>query len=457
MQRKRGDDDRLTGWKALANFFGKDRTTVMRWAKERGLPIYRVPGGKQGSIYALRSELTAWLERENPMTEDSSSLISSNTPSPPDPSSDREHFPERRSTWRPLVAAAIAAVGCAAAVTFAYWEQKPLGARRPLANPEQERLYLAARDAWGRRTPTSLRESIALYRKLSTQAPDYALADSGLAEAWLALAEYGDVAQDLAVREAEQAARRAVRADPRLDDAHRVLGYIAYWADDDPQRSVARFKAAIAYDPDDLYNHFWYANVLADIGHADAAERHYSIARLHSPGSRMIEIEHACAQWQAGRDDMAITMLDELNQRYPKDPTIHNCLMWIHLGRSDARRAVTAYRAMALLRNEPNMVLLSQQLVEVAQRSPQAALHLLLNDAERRLQIGQWKTRATPAYYASAAGDRAMLLRLLRDAGGREERWHSVAVTTRIAAKWRSDREVIDALKAVTPPRVTID
>lgn len=56
--------ERLDGWKAIANFLGRERTTAIRWAKERGLPVHRVPGGRTGTVYALRSELEAWLSSD---------------------------------------------------------------------------------------------------------------------------------------------------------------------------------------------------------------------------------------------------------------------------------------------------------------------------------------------------------------------------------------------------------
>ena len=55
------DDQRFDGWKAIGNFLGRDRTTAMRWMRERGLPVHRVPGGRTGTVYALRNELSDWL------------------------------------------------------------------------------------------------------------------------------------------------------------------------------------------------------------------------------------------------------------------------------------------------------------------------------------------------------------------------------------------------------------
>jgi hypothetical protein len=65
------ESPRLDGWKAIGNFVGRDRTTAMRWARERGLPVHRVPGGRTGTVYALRSELDSWLSSDAPDLDDS--------------------------------------------------------------------------------------------------------------------------------------------------------------------------------------------------------------------------------------------------------------------------------------------------------------------------------------------------------------------------------------------------
>lgn len=55
------DHQPISGWKAIGAHFGRDRTTSIRWANERGLPVHRVPGGKTATVFALKGELDAWL------------------------------------------------------------------------------------------------------------------------------------------------------------------------------------------------------------------------------------------------------------------------------------------------------------------------------------------------------------------------------------------------------------
>ena len=56
--------DRLDSWKAIADYLDRDPATVMRWAKERGLPVHTLPGEGQRrrAVYAFKTEIDAWLK-----------------------------------------------------------------------------------------------------------------------------------------------------------------------------------------------------------------------------------------------------------------------------------------------------------------------------------------------------------------------------------------------------------
>ena len=52
---------RLDSWKEIATDVKRDISTVQRWEQREGMPIHRHVHDKRGSVYALRSELDAWL------------------------------------------------------------------------------------------------------------------------------------------------------------------------------------------------------------------------------------------------------------------------------------------------------------------------------------------------------------------------------------------------------------
>lgn len=52
--------DRLDSWKEIAAYFNRDKRTVQRWERQEGMPVHRHLHDKQGTVYAIRSELDEW-------------------------------------------------------------------------------------------------------------------------------------------------------------------------------------------------------------------------------------------------------------------------------------------------------------------------------------------------------------------------------------------------------------
>jgi hypothetical protein len=52
----------VSGWKDIANYFGKGVRTVQRYERELGLPVRRPAGRAKGSVIATKAELGAWVE-----------------------------------------------------------------------------------------------------------------------------------------------------------------------------------------------------------------------------------------------------------------------------------------------------------------------------------------------------------------------------------------------------------
>jgi Tol biopolymer transport system component len=54
-------EDRLDSWKEIAAYLNRDVTTVQRWEKREGMPVYRHRHDRIGSVYASRAALDAWV------------------------------------------------------------------------------------------------------------------------------------------------------------------------------------------------------------------------------------------------------------------------------------------------------------------------------------------------------------------------------------------------------------
>ncbi len=56
---------RIDSWKDIAAYLGRDVRTAIRWEKDKGLPVHRVPGGQRKAVFAYTAELDTWLRRED--------------------------------------------------------------------------------------------------------------------------------------------------------------------------------------------------------------------------------------------------------------------------------------------------------------------------------------------------------------------------------------------------------
>lgn len=63
MSENQSANGRLDSWKEIADYLKRDVRTVIRWEKEKRLPVHRVPGGLRQAVFAYTSEIDAWLEQ----------------------------------------------------------------------------------------------------------------------------------------------------------------------------------------------------------------------------------------------------------------------------------------------------------------------------------------------------------------------------------------------------------
>jgi len=90
-------------------------------------------------------------------------------------------------------------------------------------NPDAYELYLKGRYAWNKRTAPDLETAIFYFNQAIVKDPGYALAYSGLADAYVVLPHYGGTPSETYPK-SKAAARRALQLDPSLAHPHAVLG-----------------------------------------------------------------------------------------------------------------------------------------------------------------------------------------------------------------------------------------
>lgn len=119
-------------------------------------------------------------------------------------------------------------------------------------------------------------------RAVSIQ-PDFALAHVMLARSHYQYAFFGPFPPREFMPKAEAEARRALKADPAIPDAHTTLANILYRYHWDWTNAEAEFRRALELSPNDIWARTTYAEFLSAIGRSDEAVAQKEIASALYP------------------------------------------------------------------------------------------------------------------------------------------------------------------------------
>ncbi len=228
-------------------------------------------------------------------------------------------------------------------------------------NAEAYDLYLKGRFAWYQRSPANLAASISYFDQAIMKDPTYALAYSGLADAYSVMPNFGGN-PDEDLPKSNAAAHKALELDPTLAHPHAVLGAIEIEYAWKFAAGETEFKKALALDPNDATAHQWYAEKIGQLGrHQDALAE---INRAHDldPLSLVITRVKAGTLADAGRFDEAIEICNRMVQENPTSSMGHDCLYEAYWGKRMYRQAVEEWATKARLDGTPADLKLAQAL-----------------------------------------------------------------------------------------------
>jgi TolB-like protein/Tfp pilus assembly protein PilF len=131
------------------------------------------------------------------------------------------------------------------------------------ANPEAYELYLRGRFYWNKRTPDDFRKAITYFEQAIAKDPNYALAYSGLADAYTLLTVYSNEPPRELMPQAKRAALKALELDDKLAEAHASYGQIVVYYDYDLALAEKQYRGAIELNPNYATAHQWLAEHLS--------------------------------------------------------------------------------------------------------------------------------------------------------------------------------------------------
>jgi serine/threonine-protein kinase len=132
-------------------------------------------------------------------------------------------------------------------------------------------LYLRGRHAWNKRTNEGVAEAIDFFQQAIAADPRYALAYTGLSDAYALHVDYRSVPVHEGFAKAREYAERALEIDETVAEAHTSLGWVQFiyewkWSD-----AAREFRRAIELDHRYATAHQWYAALLAARGEMQEA------------------------------------------------------------------------------------------------------------------------------------------------------------------------------------------
>lgn len=150
-------------------------------------------------------------------------------------------------------------------------------------------LYLQGRYHLNMRTEDGLLKAVDFFERAVAEDARYALAYSGLADAYGLLAHYGVLGPADVWAKAASSAASAVMLDALSAEAHTSLAHVHATQDWDWAAAEREFQHALRLNPRHATTHHWYAmSCLVPMGRLDAALEHMQVAQSLDPVSSII-------------------------------------------------------------------------------------------------------------------------------------------------------------------------
>jgi tetratricopeptide (TPR) repeat protein len=391
-----GANGRLHSWKEIAAFLGHGVRSAQRWERERGLPVHRTPGGKVGSVYAFKRELSQWMTREEGQVReeavDTAQSAAENIAtaathavwsSPDDTQLGAQPVAEASgdgmgiapeanelpgavlhsavtghvSRWKPILGAAFLVATLPLVVVLLANTHSVAGSTTTTRTHAPETaavdLYLQGRYFWEKRDPADLERAVDLYTQAIVLDPQYAQPYAGLADCYNLLREFSTMPAEEAYPRALAAARRAVQLDPDSAEAHNALAFGTFYWKWDPATSDREFQRAIELKPNLAVAHHWYANTLMARHRTGEALHEIEVAQALDPSSTAILGSKGLILIAGGRQDAGIALLQQLEATQPDYLPPHNYLAQEYLNRGEAQRFMAEQKFVAARTGDP--------------------------------------------------------------------------------------------------------
>jgi TolB-like protein/Flp pilus assembly protein TadD len=230
-------------------------------------------------------------------------------------------------------------------------------ATRPAANLAAQNLYLQGRYHLNQRTEDGLRKALDFFERALTEDAQYAVAHSGMADAYGLLAHYGVRGPADVWSKAASSATSAVMLDVLSAEAHTSLALVKATQHWDWTAAEREYQRAISLDPKYATAHHWYAaSCLAPLGRLDEALDEILLAQSLDPVSSIVSRDVAMVHYYRRDFETALEQCDQTIELNPHFAPAYWLLGLIQAQRRDFDESLAAVqRAVHLSPQTPRM------------------------------------------------------------------------------------------------------
>jgi serine/threonine-protein kinase len=230
----------------------------------------------------------------------------------------------------------------------------PSGAlvREPTPSIEAHDLYLKGRYLWNQRTKEGMAKAIAAMEGAIAIDPDYALAQSGLADCYSLFIDYGGGRAAELLPKAKAHALKAVELNEALGEGHASLAAVSEH-DYDWNTAEREIKRAIELRPGYATAHQWYAEILWAKGRLPEALAEAQRARELDPTSPAVNYVLAITYFIMHDYDRAIA---QATRTLELDPGFVPARVFLVLGHVKSGRLAEAMEALDQARANTDML-----------------------------------------------------------------------------------------------------
>lgn len=204
-------------------------------------------------------------------------------------------------------------------------------------NSQAQDFYSKGRQALKNRSAADLNKALGYFQTALETDPDFALAYSGLADAYTLLYIYHLLPLEESLEKAKSAVQKALKLDDSLAAVHTSVGHVSKVFDGDLTKAEQAYQRAISIDPDYATAHHWYSALLNSKGQFNEALKEVQQALRTDPESTVLHTGAAFLKAKLGYWDEAAAAFEKAIGIDPQNEIIriNYSLLLVQMGQKE--------------------------------------------------------------------------------------------------------------------------